>query len=232
MMAEGFRKALENAICCCVSHDRQIGIVDDGLPVPYPVRIGASILLCGKRKASFPFHCLIGPDWPAVCIVFILIIVVNAVILWAISPLGWPPVLIGIIGAILLLLVYSVTVFSNPGIVFKNDYPFELDSITPGAYATAAGNTIATDVEQRDSAPANTVHNTTHNTIVNSATNNNTINVVPLISDITGSVVTRVSPGTIRTVACGQCNFQRPPTAKHCPFCKNCIQNLDHHCPW
>ncbi|CAD8083073.1 unnamed protein product [Paramecium primaurelia] len=31
---------------------------------------------------------------------------------------------------------------------------------------------------------------------------------------------------------CEKCQKIQPPRSDHCPFCKVCITNYDHHCPW
>jgi hypothetical protein len=121
MIGDSVRASLEAVFCPCVTSNGN-DMMDNGKPVTAPTRIGSSILLCGRRKSYFPNHCLVGPDWPFVVCVFFLIVVINGVVLGVVSPLGWPPVLIGIIGAIALLVSYSMTVFSDPGIVYKSDY--------------------------------------------------------------------------------------------------------------
>lgn len=117
---------LLNRFCCnCVndeSLDYKDDLIDDDLFITKPIKIGKNILLYGKRKSYFPFHCLVGPDWPMVIIVYFLIISINAVFLWIFSALGWIPVIIGLFSTICILISYSITIFSDPGIIYKNDY--------------------------------------------------------------------------------------------------------------
>jgi len=58
----------------------------------------------------------IPADWLTVVYVYIAIIVVNAVVLGIVSPLGWPVTVIGGTGTLLLLYAYSVVALSDPGL--------------------------------------------------------------------------------------------------------------------
>lgn len=182
------REALERWCCCCVRDTQNLW--DDGQPVSAPTRIGISILFYGKRKSRFPFHCMVGPDWPFVAGVFFLIISINIAVLYVISPIGWIPVVVGLAGAVALLVAYSCTVFSDPGIVYKNEYP------------------SAADIEANASSQSNSSH-------------------TPIIAN-----TSTVMPVVPHTIECGHCDLRRPYTARHCDYCKMCIDNLDHHCPW
>lgn len=115
-----------NRLCCSCVNEESLNykddLIDDDLFITKPIKIGKNILLYGKRKSYFPFHCLVGPDWPMIIIVYFLIISINAVFLWIFSALGWIPVIIGLFSTICILISYSITIFSDPGIIYKNDY--------------------------------------------------------------------------------------------------------------
>lgn len=174
--------------CCLVIRDSEL--VDDNTFVTWPRMVGKSILCYGRRKSYFPFQCLVGPDWMIVVFVYMLIVSINVVILYISSPLGWPPILIGAVGAVVLLVCYTVTVCSDPGIVYKNDHG-----------AVVENEALNQDVESQQAAM---LHPNGRNGAVNPA----------------------------GLMECGQCQFHRPTTARHCHYCGVCVDDLDHHCPW
>lgn len=127
MLTPGCRAAFNKVFCSCAIEDNSL--IDDGKFVYYPLKIKESFLLCGRRKSYFPYQCFVGPDWMMLPLVYFLIIVINVVVLYIISPVGIEPVFIGAVGAICLLISYSVVSCSNPGIIFKNYYtPIDVES--------------------------------------------------------------------------------------------------------
>lgn len=151
MLVAQIRDPLNRIFCSCAIKDDD-PLNDDGTFSCYPRNIGGSFLLYGKKRSHFPYQCYVGPDWPIVVIVYFLVIVIDAIVLYIISPLGWPPVLIGVIGAILLLWKYSSVACSDPGIIYKNDI---------GGYQTQLLLTIDPEnqnVEGLTNAVTNTVH--------------------------------------------------------------------------
>lgn len=244
MLSVSIQRTL-NGICCpCVN---TIGdpLHDDHEFVTRPIKIGEYILLYGRRKGRFPNQCLVGPDWPFVVVVFFLIIVINAVILGVISPLGWPPVLIGVIGALILLGSYSVVAFSDPGIVYRNDYPSHPNQTsvnqtysllaTPTsdsqiAFVDASTNSASTSPHSLDDVESGGEQRLLHSENTDSAMKNTIAQSTQPIMNMNSS--TRVSFALERTMECGNCQLNRPMTARHCSYCKACILELDHHCPW
>ena len=57
------RKVTEKYICCCVRNAADGKRKDDGSFEISPIRVGEYILFYGRRRSTFPFHCLLGPDW-------------------------------------------------------------------------------------------------------------------------------------------------------------------------
>jgi hypothetical protein len=242
MLPSSIQHTLNDVCCPCVG---TIGdpLYDDHEFVTKPIRIGDFILFYGRRKSQFPYQCLVGPDWPFIVVVLFLIIVINAVILGVISPLGWPPVLIGIIGALILLGSYSMVAFSDPGIVYRNDY--QRHSSTESANQTfsllptpASSSQIAST-----NAPVNASSTPSHSLgdvenggqqryllAENHGLAMNNYTAPSAQHNVTS--ITRVSFALEHTIECGICQLNRPMTARHCSYCKTCILELDHHCPW
>jgi hypothetical protein len=116
--------------------------------------------------------------------------------------MGWPPVLIGLIGAVVLLLTYSCVACSDPGIIYKNDYEnIHEEKNSSDEESLTASN----EKQQGDSNNINTNRSNSRTVIINK---------VP------------------ETIECGQCQLNRPFSGRHCHYCKVCIDELDHHCPW
>lgn len=82
---------------------------------------GGHILLCGRKDSYFPFHCMVGPDWPVVVIVFTLIIVIDIIVIPVIAALGWVVFLIAMVGFIGTLISYAAVACTDPGIVYDPD---------------------------------------------------------------------------------------------------------------
>ncbi|KAJ1439357.1 DHHC palmitoyltransferase-domain-containing protein [Ochromonadaceae sp. CCMP2298] len=196
MIHQHIREPLERWFCPCVQASSDLS--DDGQWVSSPVKIGSSILLYGRRKSAFPAHCLVGPDWPFVCLVLFLIVAVNAVVLGVISPIGWPPVLIGLVGTLVLMVTYCRTAFSDPGIVYRNDCDAPLRP--------------SRDIESIES--------------IESIDDKPTLQT-PIMQGEGGP-----SLHLPHSMDCGQCDFKRPYSARHCDYCGTCVDQLDHHCPW
>jgi len=85
-------------------------------------RFNRNIMIYGPRRSYFPFHCHVGPDWPMILLVYVLVIVINGVVLWAIHDLGYPVIIIGGIGCLIVLASYTTTACTDPGMIFEEDY--------------------------------------------------------------------------------------------------------------
>jgi len=253
-----------NRLCCSCVNEESLNykddLIDDDLFITKPIKIGKSILLYGKRKSYFPFHCLVGPDWPMIIIVYFLIISINAVFLWIFSALGWIPVIIGLFSTICILISYSITIFSDPGIIYKNDYDpavMVVRSLDSGSITRNNNNVNiihsinGNDIEKNLLLHSNTVPTDSGRvtSTANFNSNHNNSTVIPVDNSVNhtssgGSGNNSYSMNTtsssmiipfvppINTVDCGQCNLKRPHSARHCNYCGVCMDGLDHHCPW
>lgn len=145
MLPPGLRSSFDSTFCCCVpkQDESNINLTDDGAFISAPIRIGSSILLCGKRKGMFPYQCFVGPDWPMILLVYCLIIGLNTIVLGLVSALGWPVVFIGIVGTCILLVAFSLVACSDPGIIYKNEYS------VPEPVADTENGTLQDAVQQR-----------------------------------------------------------------------------------
>jgi palmitoyltransferase ZDHHC9/14/18 len=132
--------------------------------------------------------------------------------------MGWPILLIGGTSFTLLLFFYSMTVCSDPGIIYKNDY----DNSTELNRLNGVSDSSVDDIEssRRKDGSNDGITIRTNGGGSNSLNDSppNSFNLLPVPRE--------------PTIECGQCNLHRPTYARHCSYCGVCIENLDHHCPW
>jgi len=280
MIDYSLRNGLENVICSNLNRP-QPQLFDDGKHVKKCTAIGKgdghSILLCGKRQSYFPFHCIVGPDWPVVVMVYCLILAANLIVLPIVAPLGLPVVIIGVTGFLSLLYCYSAVACSDPGIVYEEALVVTNQStdistvgITGLSPSNNSNNNInnsgaeqqeqgeegeegkiedrARDIESLMRKEANTNEEAStedalvvQGTVIN--TNNSTNSSSSTGTGTGEESKTAVKGGGVHSqqrsrqlaysdrIECGQCELQRPYTARHCHYCGVCIDELDHHCP-
>ena len=199
-----------------------------------PMRVGEQWLLCGRRRSRFPFHLMVGPDWPMVVLVYALIISINSIVLGVASPcLGWPVLLIGLSGFGLLLLAYTSVACSDPGIIYQ-DLEDAVDSDIEIAKNEAGGASINDGGSPPGSDNGSTTpildHALSGNALSSSANSSSSSSSSNINSRAKTEIIHGVPCKT--TMECGQCQIQRPFSARHCNYCGVCIEEIDHHCPW
>lgn len=208
------RKRWERILCGEIKQRPGKELVNDDTSVCGPLKVGKgdgnTILLCGKRRSMFPFHCMVGPDWPALIAVYGMIFIANGVVLGIIDSL--PILVIGVVGCGLLLLSYTFVVCSDPGIVYQNDFP--VVNLTSSTENDGKIN----EADPEDGLKVSQYDSGNHSSLLKARSTQ---------SAQSGSLL--IPPNTIE---CGQCEIQRPIDARHCHYCGVCVEELDHHCPW
>lgn len=209
-----------------------------------PIKVGEQWLLCGKKKSRFPFHCMVGPDWPMVVLVYTLIISINSVVLGlASSCLGWPVLLVGLAGCCILLTAYTTVACTDPGIVYKDldeheEEQLQLLQLRQQEEEQRKQQQLQLQQQQTgqegDGGAATDLALLPINQGITPSSSSSDINA-PILKKPASSkqrveMVNGVPCKT--TIECGQCNLQRPYSARHCVYCGVCVEDLDHHCPW
>ena len=242
-------------------------LVDDGsfhMCCSRPKRVGEQWLLCGRRSSYFPFHCMVGPDWPLVVLVYVLIIVINAIVLGLASPcLGWPVLLIGLGGFLVLIGAYTSVACSDPGIIYQELEVYdELEEKETGgdvdvesgvgtsksinnSSGSADDNNSCSPTGSENGSTTPILDNALSGQIAASSSGSSSSSSSSNSSNSSGGgggstkrrLKTKASPQTNNihgvtvksTMECGQCQLERPFSARHCHYCGVCVDELDHH---
>lgn len=147
---------------------------------------------------------------PIVIFVYCSIVTVNGISLWILSKLGWPVVFIGILGVSVMIVAYTVTACSDPGIIYECDY-------TPRNSHSKISN------ESKE------IHSDHHDVEMGQLVGGGDQEPLTLRSPPTPSPSSnsRLVDVPAATLECGQCQLQRPHSAHHCNYCQVCIDKLD-----
>lgn len=174
-----------------------------------PQKIGNFILLYGDLSKPFPYHIIVGPDWGISIYGIFLLLSISGVIYGTTSDLGWPTVLIGCTLTFITLIFYLCVIFSDPGIIFHNDY------------------TDDEDIEEGNN--NNEENNINNSTEINEENTTTTINTN---GSQQPAYIKNIRVPKPTTIECGTCNVRRPRNGRHCGHCGTCLLEIDHHCPW
>lgn len=198
--------------CNCVSHFQNgTERIEDYYPVTRPHYVGKHILLCGRRSQTFPYHCMIGPDWHCMLVTYALIIIPTFFFIYDVGyAIGWWVYLVGSVSGIAVLVLFSMTACSDPGIIY--DYVPQKDIEMKREFELILEEGLergATEDHPQSSSGSNEG-----------------------VSSF-ASVPSRRQPlPSVELMDCGSCGMKRPTSASHCYDCGLCIDEIDHHCPW
>ena len=105
-----------------------------------PQYVGKSILICGKKQSFFPSQCLVGPDWPCMLCTYSLISVPTILwMIWIAKPVSNWLVFLGAITWCCVIVAFSFTACSDPGIVFRPIVEEDLSSMEDGLESEKIG---------------------------------------------------------------------------------------------
>jgi hypothetical protein len=127
--------------CCCVKGAPEELAADTKFYCS-PQWVKNSILLCGRKRSMFPFHCLLGPHWPVFLTTLGQIIGFSLMFIFLISeylPTGFT--LVTVISLLLVLVTLFSTALSDPGIVFKDSFN-QVQQIQETAAAAEDGRAV------------------------------------------------------------------------------------------
>lgn len=224
--------------CCAAKFPEGTERLDDETFVYYPHRVGANVLICGKKNSKFPMQCFVGPEWPCMFVTTTLVIVPvyyfikNVAFNWGI----WVSVVVIILAACTLTF-YIFTACSDPGIVF-------FDKIEEQGRLVASSHSGSDDKEGVSDVEMNTRSGDESSSsggvgegegggggiFERDSGDEASRSLNPVVRR--DKVVAQKSPGQENMIQCGHCECKRPRNAHHCHECKLCILDLDHHCPW
>jgi len=91
-------------------------------------RVKGNVLLWGKPKSQFPFQAMVGPNWTCMCITYALIIVCSFFfVINVANDFGLGMIIPFLIGSGVLLVIFSFTACSDPGIAFTSPEDIDID---------------------------------------------------------------------------------------------------------
>ena len=170
-----------------------------------PHRIGNMILLFGKKSTGFPYHLLIGPEWPCMIVTYSLIIIPTLFFLLNVASLLGPIVIaLGVCILFFTVCAFSCTACTDPGIIF------ELQS------------TIISD-EETGISSNNEINNNNNNINENNNLSNGVVNTrnsrskQPIVCNI--CKIER----PLTASHCYTCNVCVDELDHHCPWTGKCI---------
>jgi len=168
-----------------------------------PHRVGNMILLYGKRSTGFPYHLLIGPEWPCMIVTYSFIIIPTIFFLLNVASLLGPIVIsLGVCILSLTVCAFSCTACTDPGIIFESQ------------------NAIITDEET--GIPCNSsISDRSNNNIINDSISGINTKKIAKKQSIVCNICKVDRP--LSASHCYTCNVCVDELDHHCPWTGKCI---------